>query len=197
MGSTEISNHIWAGAFAGLLGLLVFLIVHQMTIAPIWFIFPVGSILAVAGGAAVGWAYELLLPRLPQGILISSLVLAGLLTLTQLPGLLIGQVREPILDMSTANILPGRGWEAAGRFVFDLFLPAGIVGALLGWWVGRSTQAALAMALAAVAFSIGPGHNIPFFAGTSGVVKMSVIMLVVILASALSLAGALAWLNNR
>ena len=197
MNLSDTQNAAVAGAAAGIAGLLVFLGIHHLTIRPIWFIAPIGIVFAAGGGALVGWAYALLLPNLPKGVVWSALSLAALLTLTQLPGFLIGQTREPIFDMATANILLGKGWDAARRFAFDLFLTAGLTGALLGWGIGRSPRAALAMAAAGLAFSIGPGHNIPFFAGTSGAAKMWAIMLAVILASALTLAGAYAWLNHE
>ena len=62
--------------------------------------------------------------------------------------------------------------QAAVRFGLDLFLTAAITGALIGWGLGGNGSAALRMALAAVAFSVGPGHNIPFFAGTSGAARL-------------------------
>ena len=191
-----LSQLLWAGGIAGIAGLITFLVVHHFTISPIWFIFPVGALMAAAGGAAVGWAFELMQPRLPASLLLASLVFALLLTLTQVPGFLLSSRREPILDMETATFLPGRGREAAGRFVLDLFLTAGLVGGLLGWWLGGTPAAALRMAVAALAYSVGPGHNIPFFAGTSGCGKMWAIMLLVILASALTFAGALVWFRR-
>ncbi len=197
MNLSNTQNAVAAGAVAGVVGLAVFLIVHHFTIRPIWGIAPIGAVFAAGGGALVGWAYALLMPNLPKGVLWSAFSLAALLTLTQLPGFLIGQTREPVIDMATADILPGKGWEAARRFAIDLFLTAGLVGGLLGWWVGRSPRAAWVMAAAGLAFAIGPGHNIPFFAGTSGAAKMWGIMLAVILASALTLAGAYSFLNHE
>lgn len=181
----------WAGAISGIAGLLTFLIIHHFTIRPIWFIAPVGLLFAIAGGAAVAWAFQALQPRLNANILIASLAFAALLTLTQVPGFLISSTRAPIIDTVTANILPGKGWEAAGRFFLDLFLTAAIAGALIGWGLAGSGVAAGRMALAAVAFSIGPGHNIPFFAGTVGAGKMWAIMGSVILVSALTFAATL------
>ena len=190
------STLLWAGAVSGVAGLLTFLIVHHFTIRPIWFIAPPGLLLAVGGGAAVGWAFQLLQPRLGSNLLIASMALAALLTLTQVPGFLIGSTRQPIIDLTTANIIPGRGWEAAGRFFLDLFLTAAITGALIGWGLAGSGAAAGRMALAAVAFSVGPGHNIPFFAGTGGAAKMWAIMGLVILVSALAFAATLYFLRR-
>ena len=192
MQTFQLQQLLLAGAISGAVGLLTFLIIHHFTIRPIWFILPVGSLLALAGGAAVGWAFELLSPRLPANLLLASFAVSILLTITQLPGFLIGSTRDPILDIASATILPGKGWEAFGRFAFDLFLTAAISGAALGWWLGGSGAAAR-MAVAAVAFSIGPGHNIPFFAGTIGAPKMWGIMGLVIFASGLAFAAALFW----
>ena len=75
--------------------------------------------------------------------------------------------------------------EIIRRFVLDLVLMAGVVGALIGWFVGRTRQAVAAMALAGVAFALGPGHNIPFFVGVGleAAAKMLWIMAAVIIAS--------------
>jgi hypothetical protein len=196
MEAFPFSTLIWPGAISGIAGLLTFLIVHHFTIRPIWFILPPGLLLAVGGGVAIAWAFELLQPRLSANILIASLSLAALLTLTQVPGFLIGSTREPILDMSSATLLPGTGMQAAGRFAIDLFLTAAVSGALIGWGLAGSAAAGGRLALAAVAFSIGPGHNIPFFAGTTGAGKMWAIMGLVIFVSALAFAATLYWFRR-
>jgi hypothetical protein len=183
------STLLWAGVLSSIAGLLTFLIVHHFTIRPIWFIAPPGLLFAVGGGVAVAWAFETMQSRLGINPLIASVVFAVLLTLTQVPGFLIGSTREPIIDTVTANILPGRGWEAAGRFFLDLFVTAAITGALIGWLLAGNAASAARMALAAVAFSVGPGHNIPFFAGTESAGKMWAIMGLVIFVSALVFAA--------
>jgi membrane associated rhomboid family serine protease len=55
-----------AGLLAGITGLLVFLVIHHLWIKPIWFILPLGLVIAAAGGLAAGWAYSELLPGLPR-----------------------------------------------------------------------------------------------------------------------------------
>ena len=56
-----------AGMFAGVAGLLVFLVIHHFWIKPIWFILPIGLVIAAQRrGLAVGWAYSELLPGLPR-----------------------------------------------------------------------------------------------------------------------------------
>jgi hypothetical protein len=196
MDAFPFSTLIWPGAISGIAGLLTFLIVHHFTIRPIWFILPPGLLLAVGGGVAIAWAFELLQPRLSANIFIASLALAALLTLTQVPGFLIGSTREPILDMTSATLLPGTGRQAASRFAIDLFLTAAVSGALIGWGLAGSAAAGGRLALAAVAFSIGPGHNIPFFAGTIGAGKMWAIMGLVIFVSALAFAATLYWFRR-
>ena len=56
---------ITSGILAGAAGLLVFLVIHHVWIKPIWFILPLGLVIAAIGGLAVGWAYSELLPYLP------------------------------------------------------------------------------------------------------------------------------------
>jgi hypothetical protein len=66
-----------SGAVAGIAGLVVFLALHHLWIVPIWFIAPVGSAMAAAGGVAVATAYVDLLPHLPRRPWTSLAVLAG------------------------------------------------------------------------------------------------------------------------
>ena len=44
-----------AGSLSGIAGLLVFLVIHHFWIRPIWFILPVGLMIAGFGGLAAGW----------------------------------------------------------------------------------------------------------------------------------------------
>ncbi|MBI3158247.1 MAG: hypothetical protein HYZ26_01450 [Chloroflexi bacterium] len=180
-----------AGVAAGEIGLLVFLTIHHFTIKPIWFILLPGAAIAAVSGAAVGWAFHVLRPALPQNIWLASLLLAGLLTLTQVPGFALGYLREPLIDMTTASILPGKGQDAFTAFFLELFLTAALVGGLIGWWLSHDRGSVVALAAAAVLFAIGPGHNIPFFAGTSGAGKMWMVMGAFILAAALAFPAAL------
>jgi hypothetical protein len=65
MNYTDMAAPI-AGVLAGIAGLLAFLVLHALWIVPIWFILPVGLLVAGGGGLAVGWAYAELRYRLPQ-----------------------------------------------------------------------------------------------------------------------------------
>ncbi|MFO7538217.1 MAG: hypothetical protein R6X32_09170 [Chloroflexota bacterium] len=49
-----------------LAGLIAFLLIHALGIVPIWFILPIGLLIAAVGGLAVGWAYAELRDRLPK-----------------------------------------------------------------------------------------------------------------------------------
>ena len=80
--------------------------------------------------------------------------------------------------------------EVVVRFVLELLLTATLVGGVSGWLIARKRRSAAAMAIAGVAFALGPGHNIPFLGGTSGALKGAVILIVVVLVSALTLVGA-------
>ncbi|MCW5874567.1 MAG: hypothetical protein KIS88_07975 [Anaerolineales bacterium] len=162
------SRYAMAGALAGLAGFLAFLLIHQVLIVPIWFIAPFGAVVAVLAGLLVAWAFEALRPRLPRNIWLAVLAFTALLTLTQVAAYFASSVQEPIANMVFRNqALPGKLGTILARFAIDLFLTSAIVGGLLGLLVGRSKQAAGRMALAALGFAIGPGHNTPFFAGVA------------------------------
>ncbi|HLE14013.1 MAG TPA: hypothetical protein VI776_04630 [Anaerolineales bacterium] len=61
---------------------------------------------------------------------------------------------------------------------------------------GPSRGAAAAMALAGVAFALGPGHNIPFLGSTPVAGKGILILAAIILVSAVVLVEAEAWLGR-
>ena len=54
-----------AGLLSGVAGLLVFLTIHHFWIKPIWFILPVGLLIAGLGGLVVGWSYAEIQGGLP------------------------------------------------------------------------------------------------------------------------------------
>lgn len=154
------------GALSGTAGLLVFLVLHHVWIVPIWFVAPIGWPIAVAGGMAVAWAYRELRPHLPARPW-ASLGWFALVAACLLPSVVLAEAREPMFELSgpggaTLLMSPAR---AAGVFVLELLVTT----TLVGWCLGRTRRSAGAMAVAAFAFALGPGHNIPFGGGTAAV----------------------------
>lgn len=153
------------GVSAGFVGFAVFLILHAIWIVPIWFIIPIGLVMAGVCGAVVGWAYETVSPHLPPGLLARSLSVAGGTILVLTPStflFLFGDPTVPVVDgiaRTDAIDVP----SLAGRFVLDLLVVTGASGAIVGWLLTRRREAAVAMMAAGVAFALGPGHNLPFF----------------------------------
>ena len=183
-----MSAALIAGAISGLVGLTVFLTIHHFLIQPIWFIFPIGAVLAGIGGLAVGWAYESLRPRLPASPwTIPALV--GLILLILLPALIMAQIREPIFrigpDGAALAVSKGR---AVYIIVLDLLVTSAVVGGFAGWLIGGTAQSAYRTALAGFVFALGPGHNIPFFSfRLGGVGKAWLLLGAIILKSAVTL----------
>jgi hypothetical protein len=181
------------GVAAGIAGLIVFLILHHLWIAPIWFILPFGLVVAAVGGAAVGWAYGELLPNLPQRPW-TILAVTGLIAIILLPSIILAELREPLFDITVPG---GRLRVSTGRaamvFVLELLLTATLVGGAAGWLIGRSGQAAIATAVAGFIYALGPGHNIPLVGGTPGVGKELAIMTAVVVVSALVMVEVQAW----
>ena len=176
-----------AGVSAGIAGLLAFLVIHHVWITPIWFILPLGLVIAAAGGAAVGWAYGELLPRLPPRPWTAPVMML-LIWGTLLPGVLLAELRRPLFTINgDSAVLAVSVGRAALVFILELLVTATLAGALLGWLVGGSSSAARAMALAGLIFALGPGHNVPLIGGTPGVGKELAIMATIIAASALVL----------
>ena len=80
--------------------------------------------------------------------------------------------------------------------LLELAVLPGAAGALLGWRIGRTRSAAVSTALTGIALAVGPGHNIPFLAGTPVALKGLTIVLSVIVASAITLVGVGAMLSR-
>lgn len=176
-----------AGLLSAVAGLLVFLTIHHFWIKPIWFILPPGLFIAALGGLAVGWAYSEIQTALPPRPW-TSLAVFAIVALTLTPAILLAQLRPPPLDISTGAIIDGSTTGIViARVVLELLLTATIVGALMGWLLVRTPQAALAMALASLVFAIGPGHNIPLLGNTSAVGKGIVLLIAIIATSAIVL----------
>jgi hypothetical protein len=189
-----MNSALIAGALAGLAGLLVFLTVHHFWIKPIWFILPPGALVAGLGGLAVGWSYAEIQAGLPPRPW-TALAVFALVAATLTPAIVMAQLRPPPLNISTGAIIDGsRPAVVVARVVIELLLTATTVGALAGWWLGRTPRAAVATALAGFICALGPGHNIPLLGSTPAVGKGVVLLVLIILVSAVVLVEGQAWL---
>jgi len=176
-----------AGMLAGAAGLLVFLLLHHVWIKPIWFILPLGLVIAVIGGLAVGWAYRELLPGLPARPW-TIFAWVALIGLTLLPAIVLAQFRPPVFTGTGMSVIATVSVaQAAVIFVRDLLLPATVVGGLGGWVVGRTKRAALATALAGFVFALGPGHNVPFLGNQPATGKGITLLIAIVLAASIVL----------
>lgn len=180
-----------AGAVAGIAGLCVFLVAHQLWIVPIWFIAPVGAIMAGVGGAAVGASYATLRPHLPPRPWTAPAV-AALYASTLAPAVLIGELRGPIfaVDADGGGTLLVPPAEALVDVLIGLLATSTLVGAIAGGLIGRRRRAVGSTTLAAIALAIGPGHNIPLLGGTPAVGKELAILGAVVLAASVVLVEA-------
>jgi hypothetical protein len=182
------SAAIWAGVAAGLAGLATFLVIHHVWIVPIWGIAPVGAMLAGLGGALVGAAYGEALPRLPRRPLAIPAVIA-VITLILAPSLVIAQATGPMFAMTAdggGNLLVPPSSAILG-FVVGLLGTATVMGAIVGWLVGRTRRAIVLMAGAGFVLALGPGHNIPFLGASSAVGKELVILAAVVVVASIVL----------
>ncbi|MCC6630002.1 MAG: hypothetical protein IT340_21705 [Chloroflexi bacterium] len=186
-----------AGVLAGLAGLLVFLVLHALWIMPIWFILPLGVVIAGLGGMAVGWAYAELRHRLPARPW-TALATVGLIAVILLPAVVLAELRPPLFVVTVAGAVATEPVPSLiARFAGELLLTATVTGALLGWWLGGTRRAVVATAVAGFCFALGPGHNIPLVGATPGVAKELAIMGTVIGIAALVLVEGHAWLATR
>ena len=196
--SSSRERSVRAGAFAGVAGFATFLVIHAVWILPIWFIAPIGTLIAAAGGGAVGAAYAELLPHLPRRPW-TAIALAATVGVVLLPAVVISELRGPTYAMGPEGggslVVPET--EAVTTFVLGLLVTATSVGAALGWLIARSRRAAGMMAMAALVFAIGPGHNIPLLGGTPAAAKELVILAAVVGVSSAVLVEGHAWLVGR
>lgn len=172
-----------AGVCAGIAGLFTFLVIHHFWIQPIWFIAPVGLVIAGLGGLAVGWSYAEIhaaLPARPWRFLAVTAVILLILA----PSIVLAQLRPPLIDPLGVSILPGGGGRATVHFLLELVLTAVLMGALIGWVLGHTPQAALATAIAGLAYALGPGHNIPLLGSTPAAGKGLLLLLAITLVAA-------------
>lgn len=198
-----LSVHLIAGVLAGIAGLLVFLVSHHFWITPIWFILPVGLVIAALGGLAVGWAYHELSPHLPIAPW-SILAFVALIAIILAPSSILAELRQPLFTTAEGEaVLAVPVWYASVLFILELLVTAALVGGVAGWLIGRTSQAALATALAGFIFALGPGHNIPFLGSTPGALKGMAILFAIILSATIvlvvssTLMGGWAILNNE
>jgi hypothetical protein len=185
------------GAFSGVAGLIVFLVIHNFWIMPIWFILPIGLVIAIMGGLAVGWAYNELLPNLPPRPW-SIISWTTLISLILLPSIILAEIRAPMFEVSVSGSMLMMSLERATViFILELLVTATIIGGLAGWFISRTRRAILSTALAGFVFALGPGHNIPFLSSTPGSVKGGVILLAIVLVSTVVLVESQARLSDR
>jgi hypothetical protein len=179
------------GVLAGVAGLAVFLVVHQLWIVPIWFVAPIGAVMAGLGGAAVGASYATLRPHLPGRpwtTPVFAAIVAGMLT----PAVLIAELQGPVFAMGAdgGGTLLVPATDVVLDFLIGLVGITALSGAIIGALVGRTRRAAVTTMVAGVALGIGPGHNIPLLGGTPGVGRELVILGVVLLTSGVVLVEA-------
>ena len=189
-------SHLIAGALSGIAGLLTFLVIHHFWITPIWFIAPVGLVIAAIGGLAVGLSYAEIQPGLPPHPW-TWLGLAIMIAAILAPSILLAQLRSPLIDITTGIIPTESRGRVIAHFVLELLLTAGLAGGLAGWILGHTGQAAMTTSLAGLIFALGPGHNIPFLGNTPATGKGLALLLAIILVSAFVLVETQAWLANR
>jgi len=185
-----------AGVVSGVAGLFVFLVIHHFWITPIWFILPLGLVIASFGGWVVGGAYLEIRAGLPPRPWTAP-ALVALIGVILAPGILLAQFRTPLVNFSLGVILPEEVEKVMVHFILELLIPAAVVGGIVGGWLGRTWRAALSTGLAGLVFALGPGHNIPFLGNTPAVDKGLILLLAITVTSAVTLVETSEWLAKK
>jgi len=187
LGTELLKVRLIAGVLSGIIGLLVFLMIHHFWIAPIWFILPIGLLIAAIGGLAVGWTYHELSSSLPPRPW-STLVVVALIGIILAPSIILAELRQPLFTLTeTGAELSVSVAYVAAVFTLELLVTATLLGGLAGWLIGRTPRAVLATGIAGLVFALGPGHNIPFLGNSPATGKGIAILLVIILSAAVVL----------
>ncbi|OLC99862.1 MAG: hypothetical protein DMG35_15095 [Acidobacteria bacterium] len=150
--SRRLTAFLIAGAAIGLLGVVLFGVVHALIIVPIWTRLFGGVPFALPAGLAMGWAlYELqAASRLGEGAF-SGLVFGFLVWLTLLP------MTAFTVFVRAAGLHSREGyWEST----VELLLASG-TGALLGHLISRQWRPAIAMGIASLAVALAQAGPIP------------------------------------
>ena len=182
-----MKSYLLARASSGVAGLIVFIVIHHLWIIPIWFILPLGLVIAGLGGLAVGWVYVELHPYLPPHpwSIISWVALIGLILL---PSIILAEIRVPMFDGSVpGGLLMMSVGQAVVLFILELLVTATLTGGIAGWLISRTPRASLSTALAGFVYALGPGHNIPFLGSTAGTLKGVIILSAIVLVSSVML----------
>jgi hypothetical protein len=181
---TPQSVALAAGVLASMAGFAVFLAVHAVWIVPIWFVAPVGVLIAATSGLCVGWAYDVHRERMAPSLPLRVVIVFVAATLVLLPAVPIALLIAPV-DLMSRSMDASRGVTALALF----FVIATTVGAAGGALVGRTRRAAGVTALAAFGLAVGIGHNAPLFGDGWPALKLWTIMLTATGISSLTLIG--------
>jgi len=175
-----------AGAVAGEVGAILFGTLHWLVVFRTWEPLLIGVVFGPLAGIPAGWAF-------------AELRRAGALPHGRAGGLAFG-------GLLYATLLPVGGAALAGGAIDPLAIdPARVLAYLLaalpvGLGLGRALgtrRTALALGVAAFAFSLTLGHNIPFFLAGVRLAKVWGVMLVVALGAGLALAAVESALRAR
>jgi hypothetical protein len=188
--------HLEAGILAGVFGLLTFLIIHHFWILPIWFILPLGLVIAALGGLAVGWSYAELHSALPPRPWTAPAIVVLVFAILA-PAIVLAQLRAPLIFLGEPSLPPADVPRIAIEFLLELVVTALVTGSAAGWVLGHSPRAALATGVAGVVYAFGPGHNIPFLGNTPASGKGLALLLAITVIAAIVLVEATAWLQAR
>jgi hypothetical protein len=150
--SRRLTAFLIAGATIGLLGVVLFGVIHAAIIIPIWTRLLGGMPFGVIAGLAMGWSYYELRAssRLPEGAL-PGLVFGFLIWLTLLP------MTAFTVFVRAAGMHSTEGsWE----ITVELLLASG-TGAILGLLISRHWRPAVVQGIASLAVALAQAGPIP------------------------------------
>jgi hypothetical protein len=153
---------------SGLVGMIVFLVLHALWIMPIWFIAPIGALISVGGGIVTGQCYARA-SKLSVWRPISSLYVFLMVGVTLLPCVLLIKVVPPLLESQNGEVVHpiNMPWIVSGFFLL-LIIPAAGVGWIFGRILGGDRSSAAIFSVMGLLIALGPGHNLPLFGAASG-----------------------------
>ncbi|MFW9779526.1 MAG: hypothetical protein ACFFE8_11780 [Candidatus Heimdallarchaeota archaeon] len=153
------SSFLLSGTLAGTITSVIFILLHFLFIADIFFILPVAIILGALTGGCLAWAYLRIfnsfdLQNLTKFLALFSIpmILVDLVTL-------FSEKTYSFEELVESQTLPP---DFLARVIFPIIPIVLLSGIAIGWYFGKDRKAVIPAISANVMVLIGIGHNVPF-----------------------------------
>ncbi|MFW9855968.1 MAG: hypothetical protein ACFFFG_13015 [Candidatus Thorarchaeota archaeon] len=153
------SSFLVSGTIAGIITSFIFILLHFLFIADIFFILPFALIIGALTGLFLAWAYLTIFEAFNVRNLIKFLTLFSIPMILVDLVTLFSEKTYSIAELIETRTLPSDFGE---RVIFPIIPIMLLSGILIGWYFGKDRKAVIPAIFANVIVLIGIGHNLPF-----------------------------------